>query len=149
MTFFLFKFFIKTSCQNKSSREFPWIKLLWISPMLTPPRFPYHRQSSTPSSSVLLSMLTWLFNLQASLMRRVVSRSWPSTPTRCETSTCSIMMSTSQNWLLRPRTTAVPSLKVWSGLHSPPPWTDTSRSVGPCKYAKLALGKSDYIMYLQ
>lgn len=68
--------------------------------------------------------------LQVCRMRRGVSRSWPSTPTRCEASTCSLQMSTSRNWPPRRRTTAVQSWRGWSGLLSPLQWTDTLRSLG-------------------
>lgn len=69
-------------------------------------------------------------NLQVCRMRRGVSRSWPSTPTRCEASTSSLQMSTSRNWRARLRTTAVQSWRGWSGLLSPLQWTDTLRSLG-------------------
>lgn len=68
-------------------------------------------------------------DLQACLMRRVVSRSWTSTPTRWKASTCSPRTLTSRNWQPRRRITAVPSSRGWSGQLSLRPWTGTLRSL--------------------
>lgn len=102
--------------------------------------FPYPCPSFPSTPLPLALTVSSSSDLQVSLMRRAVSRSWPFTPTRCEASTCSLPTSTSRNWQQRLRTTAVLSWRDWSGLLSPPPWTDTSRSLGTFKYAKVALG---------
>lgn len=82
-------------------------------------------------------------HLQVYRTRRAESRSWPSTPTRCAASTCWPPTSTSPNWRLRPRTTAAPSWRVWSGPPSPRPWTGTSRSVSCATYS-VSLKKRSY-----